>query len=305
MSYIIKRSDLTSPDVIVDDQTISTQTSADLLGRNKIDYGLYVAQTFVHMLENFASDIAPRNPIPGQLWYDKTTKILNLNTSDTDTTPTWQSVSTITSDIGSPTTPVGNIYATSVFASVGFGTAAKPIPKIYASNLGFTDKLVDNLYVTTIGTNSAKVSDIYVTNVHGGTFNGLSTSANYADLAERFESDACYEAGTLVDLGGSKEITCTTEVNSTNILGVIAENPAYMMNADAGDNITHPYVALSGRVRTKVIGHVTKGDRIVASDIPGVGIAAYLPDVYSVVGRSLEDKSTDEVGFIWVAVGVK
>ena len=42
-------------------------------------------------------------------------------------------------------------------------------------------------------------------------FRGLATSAEYAHPAERYEADAEYEAGTIVKIGGTKEITQTNQ----------------------------------------------------------------------------------------------
>lgn len=99
--------------------------------------------------------------------------------------------------------------------------------------------------------------------------NVTATSARYADLAERYEADAVYEPGTVVVIGGDKEITVTNVAANPAVAGVISQSPAYMMNCDAGNNDTHPYVALKGRVKCKVYGSVTKGDLLVTSRHPG------------------------------------
>ena len=309
MAYIIKRSDIAAPDIVVDDNTLNDATSLDLVGRNKTDYGRIIAASQLHILENFANATAPRNPIPGQLWYDKGIKSLKLNTSENDTTPVWKDLSQVTGDIGTPTEPIDNIWATNI-SCVNFGTAANPVTQIYALNIGYSDRLVTNLLVSQIGNSSYRVANLYVDNVVGGVFNGTATSARYADLAERFESDAHYEYGTVVCLGGAKEITISSGFMSLDVFGVIAKDPAYMMNADAGDDATHPYVALSGRVQTKVTGKVKKGDRIVSSSVPGVGCAidqasSISLNTFSVIGRALEDKIEDGNGIVWVAVGAK
>ena len=36
---------------------------------------------------------------------------------------------------------------------------------------------------------------------------GTATAAQYADLAERYEADKLYQAGTVMSFGGEKEIT--------------------------------------------------------------------------------------------------
>jgi hypothetical protein len=92
-------------------------------------------------------------------------------------------------------------------------------------------------------------------------FHGTATSAQYADLAEKYIPDDDYEAGTVVVIGGEKEITASTEGDKA--IGVISTNPAYMMNSEQVGGV---YVALKGRVPVKVIGSVVKGQRLVASN---------------------------------------
>jgi hypothetical protein len=90
-------------------------------------------------------------------------------------------------------------------------------------------------------------------------FNGTATSAQYADLAEKYLPDAEYDVGTVVSVGGEKEITAS--IYGDRALGVISANPAFMMNKDLEGGV---YVALKGRVPVKVSGEVRKGQRLVA-----------------------------------------
>ena len=140
-------------------------------------------------------------------------------------------------------------------------------------------------------------SETFVANL----FQGTSTSARYADLAERYEADAQYDAGTVVMFGGDKEITMANERATTRVAGVISTAPAYMMNAEAGNDNTHPYVALAGRVPCKVNGQVRKGDLLVASDVPGYAEASTFVGG-AVIGKALEDHNNDGYGVIEVLV---
>jgi hypothetical protein len=147
-------------------------------------------------------------------------------------------------------------------------------------------------------------------NIYSVTFSGNATSAQYADLAERYESDMPLEAGDVVIIGGAKEITKSTTSFDSEVFGVISTAPAFKMNSEAGDDTTHPYVALSGRVPVKVIGQVKKGQRLVTSNTPGVACGIYANHkpadfITCIIGRALEDKTTDDVGLIEVVVGVK
>ena len=132
---------------------------------------------------------------------------------------------------------------------------------------------------------------------------GSRLQATYADLAERFESDQWYEPGTVVQFGGEKEITAVREELSTDVFGVVSDSAAYLMNAGAGSNITHPAIAISGRVPVKVIGKVKKHDRLVSAG-NGMARAAKKNEIlpFTVIGRSLEDKDTTGVGEVTAVV---
>jgi hypothetical protein len=132
------------------------------------------------------------------------------------------------------------------------------------------------------------------------------TTALYADVAERFASDEIYEPGTVVELGGSAEITRVKRDASDTVFGVISTRPAFTMNGGAGDNDTHPPVAMTGRVPVKVIGTVNKGDRLISAG-DGVARAAQPGEAtsFNVIGRSLTSKNTLEVGTVEAIVTIK
>jgi hypothetical protein len=135
---------------------------------------------------------------------------------------------------------------------------------------------------------------------------GSRFNATYADLAERFASDAIYDAGTVVELGGDKEITAVKYELSEDVFGVISHTAAYLMNSGAGDDETHPPVAVSGRVKVKVTGKVSKGQRLVSA---GNGIArAANPgeaNSFNTIGRSLVNKTTVGVGTVEAIVIIR
>ena len=123
----------------------------------------------------------------------------------------------------------------------------------------------------------------------------LSTSAQYADVAERFEADAPMAEGAVVEVGGDAEITETISDLSENVFGVVSVQPAYAMNAGAGNSESHPYVAMTGRTPVRVTGAVTKGQRLVSSLIKGCARAVATGETispFNVIGRALEN-STD------------
>lgn len=128
-------------------------------------------------------------------------------------------------------------------------------------------------YVTfapaTSGDQKLYTTSTFFFNPSTNVLNATATAARYADLAERYEADKAYSPGTVVVVGGDKEITTTTVAADPAVAGVISLAPAYMMNSEAGTDETHPYVALKGRVKCKVYGPVTKGDLLVTSRHPG------------------------------------
>ena len=149
------------------------------------------------------------------------------------------------------------------------------------------------------GTTTGNVSIVSYATLHA-----TSTAAQYSDLAERYEADSAMEPGDVVKIGGEKEITKTTEENDSDVFGVISTDPAYKMNADAGQDATHPYVALSGRVPCKVVGAVTKGQRLVSSDTDGAAKAASAPyTTQEVIGRALESSTDENLKMIEIVVG--
>ena len=154
-----------------------------------------------------------------------------------------------------------------------------------------------------IGGTPTTVMTIYGAN---GTISGNQINANYADVAERFETDIAYEAGTVVELGGEKEITRVRDELSDSVFGVISTRAAYLMNSRAGTDATHPPVAMTGRVPVKTVGTVRKGDRLVSA---GNGLArAAQPGeatAFNVIGRALADKTTAEEGTVEAIVTIK
>lgn len=113
------------------------------------------------------------------------------------------------------------------------------------------------------------IANTLVQRTSAGELVGTASSARYADLAERYEIDtATHQPGMVVTIGGDKEIR-VAEAGDVP-LGVLSTNPAFKMNADAGDDLTHPYVALVGRVPCQVYGAIARGDELV---VTGGGIA--------------------------------
>jgi hypothetical protein len=143
--------------------------------------------------------------------------------------------------------------------------------------------------------------DIRANVVHATT-----TSAMYADLAERYEADCDTEVGDVVILGGDAEITKCEDALSDAVFGVISESPAFLMNAQAGNNDSHPMVALKGRVMVKLQGTGRAGDRVVSAG-NGEARVAKLDEctAFNTLGRLIKDKYNKETALTECVIGVK
>ena len=163
---------------------------------------------------------------------------------------------------------------------------------------------VSTIGIEKIGTNA--VGNIGNSSSYFNRVFAQATTALYADVAERFAADEYLAPGTVVELGGTAEITKSQQDLSENVFGVISTNAAYLMNGGAGEDDTHPPVAMIGRVPVKCVGTVHKGDRLVSAG-DGVARAARLGEAteFNVIGRSLENKHTPELGTIEAIVTIK
>lgn len=380
MAYTIIKSDGTVLTTIADGTINTTSTSLALPGRNYAGYGQSQDTNFVHVLENFADNSPPANPLTGQLWYNTNNSTLYVCPTDGETNASsWLSL-TSTSSGGNTTfgaiTVTGNLTSNNITAtnnsnanafSAGYLTISANAniadANITTANIGTLRTTVittganttpgtltgtwtvngsvsgnalvlnGNLYIANIGGGSYGIkSDNYMyangvtipigstyanSNVAAylPTYNGNILSANiqvpiittganttpgtitgnwtlttgsrlqatYADLAERYEIDQPQPIGTVVRVGGDNEITVAGAINDADsVLGVISESYAFLMNAEAGNDVSHPAVALIGRVRVRIAGPIEKGDRITtagngaakkATNASGFGVA--------------------------------
>ncbi len=165
------------------------------------------------------------------------------------------------------------------------GTAGVTTPALLNSNANG---------VGNIGTDSTRFNTVFA----------KATSAEYADVAEKYVADAVYGPGTVLELGGTQEVTATSTFASSKICGIVSTNPALIMNAGEA-HASSVLVALIGRVPCKVIGKIQRGDLICSSCVPGVATAMPAQDYQpgAIIGKSLADYDSDQVGTIEVLVG--
>ena len=191
----------------------------------------------------------------------------------------------------------GNIVLTSnVNAANGVFTT-----NVRAANVSLTANI--NAVVGIYSGNVTAANFITSGNINASYLVGTAIQSNYADLAERFEADADYAPGTVLAIGGSAEVTVEDHELSENVFGVISTNAGFLLNGAAGSNITHPQVAVSGRVPVRVIGKIKKGDRLVSAG-NGLARAGTKEEItaFNVIGRSLEDKVTVAEGVVTAIV---
>ena len=460
MSYQINLTNGT-PFATIPDGTLNTQSNMVLVGKNYPGYGQFLDSNFIHLLENAANNTAPSAPLTGQLWFNTSSKILqvwsglswkslggataqstaptNNNTGDLwyDTINQQLNVYTgnafilvgpqfnsgtgttgaipiqLTDTLGAThtvieltvaNTVVGIVSKDATFTPSGTGiagfanvqpgiTLANSISGIVqrfngtANNALYLSGFAATDFVKTTGSTQTMAVALNVSNdtglgvglnndfratVSGGAVilqnqtqdanmvfrvnkagvattvmtldgangnvnfsNALSvnsiaksgsntvgnigsstnyfnrvfataTTALYADVAERFEADETYAPGTVVEIGGAKEITQAQKDLSDKVFGVISSHAAFLMNGGAGEDDTHPPVAMTGRVPVRAIGTIKKGDRLVSA---GNGLARSATEneitAFNVIGRALEDKIDVREGLVEAIVTIK
>jgi hypothetical protein len=185
------------------------------------------------------------------------------------------------------------VITTATIAGLGVTSLAGTANKILvnggtAAQVGVTTLTLPNtLDITVQSLRSTGSSQVFGAWILGS---GATFQATYADLAERYHADQPYYPGTVLVIGGHNEVTTTVDRANTAVAGIVSTNPAYTLNAQAGDDATHPYIALKGRVPCRVIGPILKGDLLVTSSVPGYAERAQTGDHPSaVLGRALEE----------------
>jgi len=207
------------------------------------------------------------------------------------------------------TTNTDNLY------ELGTGTSGSPandagicIERGSADNafIGF-DESEDKFKMGTGSFTGASTGNLTIaTGTLVANLEGTATAAQYSDVAERFASNEVLAPGTVVALGGAEEICKVNEEGSDEVFGVVSslDQAAFKINGGAGNDDTHPYIAMTGRVDVKVIGTVNKGDRLISASVPGYAKAAIKSEctAFNVIGRSLTSKTTAGPGSVLAAV---
>ena len=190
--------------------------------------------------------------------------------------------------LGTDTT--GNYVAAGAVSGTGLSGSAGSEGATFTVTSNATSANTANTIVARDGTG----------NFTAGVITATATAARYADLAERYTADSDYDPGTVLIFDGALEVTVSNQDASPKVAGVVSTDPAYLMNSDLQGTLTVA-LALTGRVPTKVVGPVHKGDMMV-STADGRARAESNPAMGTVIGKALEDFSGTE-GTIEVVVG--
>ena len=115
-----------------------------------------------------------------------------------------------------------------------------------------------------LGSGALRYATIYAVN-----FEGIVTTATYADLAEKFTTKEEYPEGTILKISESEDYDLEACQNYTDdFVGIVSKNPGFIMNNESPGQL----VGLIGRIPIRVIGPVRKSQKIIVNE-NGCGIA--------------------------------
>lgn len=148
-------------------------------------------------------------------------------------------------------------------------------------------------------TGTINASIINADKVYGAVWNDYAEWFEKENLEEEFEpGDICVWNNTGVTKSNS---------NNKNIIGIYSNSYGHILGGESLDDMSlnnkkFVPIGLVGRVKVKVVGVVNIGDYIVCSDIPGVGRVDNDTDLKYVVGKSLENKNYEEMGYVTIFI---
>jgi len=131
----------------------TTNTSLTLVGKNYPGYGLFLNQNMVRIVENFANGSSPTGPLPGQLWWDTSAKLMKINTATTkgSANQAFKSIATMTSSTSAPSNPVtGEQWwdTSNLQLKVYNGTSWTVVGPVASLSVGNTGAIPDTIVAT-------------------------------------------------------------------------------------------------------------------------------------------------------------
>ena len=194
--------------------------------------------------------------------------------------------------VGSDILPGSNNVTNIGSLTAGAGSTPLRFATVYATSFNGTATQADSLNVggsyrtaSEAASNSTVASRTSSGDLVANNFTGTALQAKYADLAENYLADAEYPVGTVLMVGGDREVTACQVGHRA--IGPVSEKPAYLMNSEL---VGGTAIALKGRVPVRVTGSILKGQRLVAG-INGTAQAAMgnTADVFAIALESNED----------------
>lgn len=312
MAYDVTKTDGTRL-TIVSDRTVDITTPIKLLGKNYPAYGEIMAENLVQMLENFSNPTEPTNPITGQFWWNSNSRVIYVFDG-----VKWNPIGG-TDLIGGPVEGFSTALikdnsgifhrAMKILVGASLPATAGTIVAIISSEAATYTPHPDYSWANrfpTIGC-GINMNDGQDAGSEYGNFKirGRAMEAEFADMAEIYRSDVELVPGNIVRLGGEMEITKTIKAYDEEVFGIISTAPGFLLNSKMKMQENAYPVALKGRVPCLIKGPVRKGQRIVSSEVEGVGMATDEYNPINIIGRALNNKISDGISTVEVAVGVR
>ena len=160
--------------------------------------------------------------------------------------------------------------------AVTLGNADHVFSNIYATNFTGTSEKATALVVNgtsragsetiangTVATRTAASEVVNAQTIPAGSlkanyFVGISTQAQYADLAEKYTTAEEHSVGTAMAICTHPDHEAAPATGNDISIGVVSDSPAYLMNAESEGQI----IGLKGRVPIRIIGAVEKGNAV-------------------------------------------
>jgi hypothetical protein len=131
---------------------------------------------------------------------------------------------------------------------------------------------------------------------------------DYAELFKKHKPDVTYEPNHIIELEPDTNTYCySSSANSKKIVGVVSDNYGFLLGGDKDvsneDNLKNYIpIGLAGRLKVYITGKIEIGDLITSSDIEGVGMKSIENIPGTIVGKSLQNKTTDEIELIEILI---